>query len=188
MPTVKGRAEVQRFLAQIPSIMEKKILRGAARAAASVVADEARERVTSDFVRDRLVLRSKVEGTRIVVRITVKDGWAKSLGTWLEWGTSPHFISIADADRGGMTVGRINRLDREAAGEGRQGPGHSLLIGGTFVGPMVFHPGAQAHPFLRVSLDMKEAEAVAAAQGYISARWSPNGLATATAPDGSDDQ
>lgn len=166
MPTVRGRAEVSRFIAQLPEQIEKKLLPGAAKAAAKVVATEAKERVTSEAVADAIVTRTKKEPGRITVKITVKKGWPLSLGNWLEWGTSPHFISVDDSQRGGRSVGRINQLHREG----------SLVINGKFVGDTVFHPGARPHPFLRPALDTKQGEAIAEAQRYINAHVRPAGI------------
>ena len=86
MPTVSGRAEVKRYMAQIPQAMREKVLRGAGKAAAKVVADEAKARSISEEVSEAIVIRSKLDGDRIVVRITVKGAWPISVGTWLEWG------------------------------------------------------------------------------------------------------
>lgn len=175
MPTVSGRAEVKRYMAQIPQAMRAKILRGAAKAAAKVVADEAKDRAISEDVASAIVTRSKLDGDRIVVRITVKGQWPLSVGTWLEYGTDPHFISVDDSQRQGMSVGRVNELHKEG----------SLVIGGKFVGKTVHHPGATPHPFLRPALDIKEGEAIEAAQGYITTRLAREGLG---GPDVGDDE
>lgn len=166
MPQVTGRDAVKRYIASIPPAMRDKVLRGAAKAAANVVAEEAKARSISPEVSEAIVIRSKLDGDRIIVRITVKGRWPTAVGTWLEWGTDPHFISVDDSQRGGMSVGRINELHREG----------SLVIGGKFVGKTVHHPGARAHPFLRPALDIKEAEAIKAAQGYITTRIAREGL------------
>lgn len=183
MPALRGKAEVSRFIAQLPEQIERKLLPGAAKAAAMVVKEEAKERVTSDAVAANIVTRSKREPGRVEVKITVKRGWALSLGNWLEWGTSPHFITVDHAATGGMTAGRVNRLDRAAAQEGRAGPGASLVINGKFVGPTVFHPGSRKEPFLRPALDTKQDEAIRAAQAYINARVKPSGIVATSEPE-----
>lgn len=158
-------ASTQKMLREAPVTMEK-ILRGAARAGARPIADEAKDLAVSDDVRDNIVIRSKAGDGRIVVRITVKAGWAYSVGTWLEWGTDPHFISVADEQRGGKSIGRINAEVREG----------SLVIGGKFVGQTVHHPGATPSPFLRPALDLRASEGIAAAQSYINAHAGRGGL------------
>ena len=161
MPKVTGRTEVKRYLDGLPAKIEKKLLRGAARAAADVVADEAKLRAPADETREAITTRYKVEPGRITVVVTVKPGFGRSLGFWSEYGTSPHFISVDEDQRAGRSVGRINRLLKSGDGS------PSLVIGGKFVGATVFHPGAQAQPFLRPALDLKKVEAIAAAQNYI---------------------
>jgi hypothetical protein len=177
MPTVRGKADVDRFIGRIPADLEQKVLRGAARAAARIVADEAKQRSVSREVSDAIITRSKSEPGRIVVKITVKPGWPYSVGNWLEWGTSPHFISVDESQREGRSVGRINKLAREG----------SLVIGGKFVGATVHHPGASPHPFLRPALDIKGGEAIAAAQTYINNRVTRSGIVGSAEPEGGDE-
>lgn len=162
MPKVTGRTEVKRYLAGLPAEIEKKLLRGAARAAADVVADEAKLRAPAEETREAITTRSKTEPGRITVVVTVKPGFGRSLGYWSEYGTSPHFISVDEGQRAGRGIGRINQQVKANDGNA------SLVIGGRFVGSTVFHPGAQAHPFLRPALDLRGAEAIAAAQSYIN--------------------
>lgn len=171
MVSVRGRSEVKRFIAQLPEEIEKKVLRGAARAGGKVIADEAKLRAPSDEVREDIVIRtSGAETGRVVVKITVKPGWGRSVGIWAEYGTDPHFITVDDSQRAGQGIRRINQQVREAKGDG------SLVIGGKFVGATVFHPGARAIPFLRPSLDTRKGDAITAAQGFINARISRRGI------------
>lgn len=172
MATVRGRDSVTRFMAAAPDRL-KRVLRGAAREAGGVVMDEAKARVTSDDVREDLTMKSRADGMRIVVRIGVKPGWGRSVGIWLEYGTDPHFISVDDSQRQGMTVKRINTLEKAG----------TLVIAGQPVGKTVRHPGATPHPFLRVSLDVKEREALTAAQRYIDVRIGPGGIDDAAVPE-----
>ena len=76
------------------------------------------------------------------MKITVKRGWSYSIGTWLEWGTDPHFIRVAEDQRQGRSDGKINR-------ERKTNP---LVINGQFVAGTVFPPGARAEPFLHREL------------------------------------
>jgi hypothetical protein len=175
MPTLKGREAEQRRRDQVPEKI-KRILRGAARAGATVIADEAKERVESDAVREGVVIgRTKEVDGKLTVRITVKPGWPRSLGTWLEYGTSPHFISVDPAFSEGRTAQRVNKLDADAAKGGQAGPGATLVINGKPVGMTVLHPGARAQPWLRPARDVKAREAVAAAQGHIDASMRRSG-------------
>lgn len=177
MVTVRGREQVRAYTRSIPAALESKVLRGAARAGATVIADEASARSVSSEVSAavKVSTRQDVPG-RVVAKIQVKGDGA-FIAPWLEYGTSPHFITVDDRQRDGRGVRRINQQVREAGGDG------SLVIGGKFVGATVFHPGAQPHPFLRPALDHKRAEAIAAAQAYINTRLAREGLGGADVPE-----
>lgn len=177
MPTVRGKPEVSRLINGLRGDIEDKLLRGAARAAANVVADEARERTQSSEVRGAIKVATRKEGRgRIVAKVQVK-GPGAYLAPWEEYGTAPHFISVDESQRAGRSISRINQQANEPDAN------HSLVIGGKFVGKTVFHPGAQPHPFLRPAFDIKQDEAVAAAQGYVTARVTPAGIVGAAEKD-----
>ena len=169
MPTVRGKEEVARFVASLPEQFEKKLLRGAGRAAVNVIKAEAKARSVSDEVAAAVKTSVRTSDGRIVAKVLVK-GPGDYKAPWLEYGTDPHFISVSDAQRGGKGVKRINAQVREAGGDA------SLVIGGNFAGETVFHPGARPHPFLRPALDIKGDDAVRAAQAYINARVSKAGV------------
>lgn len=176
MPVLTGRAAEDRRRVEREAKI-RRVLQAAARAGATVIANGAKERVTSDAVREGVQIgRAREKGEQIVVRITVKDGWARSLGTWLEWGTEGHFITVDQAASGGRTARRVNYLDTQAAREGRAGPGATLVINGKPVGTTVWHPGASPHPWLRPARDIKAREAVTAAQAVINARVRRTGI------------
>lgn len=160
MPTSKGKVRALAYVRSIPEQIENKVLRGAARAAIDVIADEAGLRATSDEVRENLVKKVRLKDGRVIATLTVKEGWARTLANWLEYGTEGHFITVDARDNGGRSVRRTNDLVKAG----------TLVIGGTPVGPQVWHPGARPHPFLRVSLDVRGAEAAATAQSYINAK------------------
>lgn len=176
MVTVTGKAEVKAYIGGIPAKMQR-ILGGAARAGAAVISDEIEARTPSDEVREALRTKTTTSDGQITVRIDLKPGWGRSVGTWLEYGTSPHFISLDDSQRGGKGIGLINRQVTENDGNG------SLVIGGNFVGQTVFHPGARPFPVFRPALDTKEQEAIAAAQTYITKRATRAGFASAAGPE-----
>ncbi|WP_223799111.1 HK97 gp10 family phage protein [Sphingomonas nostoxanthinifaciens] len=173
MATIKGRADVARFFQQLPAELGRKVLLGAARAAANIVAAEARQRSISSEVTDAIKVAARREEGRVVAKVQVK-GPGAYIAPWLEYGTDPHFITVDESQRRGMSVGKINRSHAEG----------SLVINGQFVGNTVHHPGARPNPFLRPALDAKEAEAIAAAQTYINARITREGI---TGPDEPED-
>lgn len=174
MAKATGRDAVKRYMAAIPDYCRTKLLPGAARAGAKVIADEARDRCESDRVAAAIVVKARpVTDDTIRVVVTVKRGFTYSLGVWLEYGTSPHFIAAL----GGVGARKLNTRLRDAKGK------LSLVIGGQPVGPEVFHTGSRAFPFLRPALDVKEAEAIQAAQQFINTRLSRKGIG----PDDMDD-
>jgi len=171
---VTGRDTVKRYIAAIPDYCRTKLLPGAARAGAKVIAEEARDRCESDRVAADIVVKARaVTDDTIRVVVTVKRGFSYSLGVWLEYGTAPHFIAAV----GGVGARKLN----EKLKDSKASP--TLVIGGRPVGPEVFHTGSRAFPFLRPALDVKETEAIRAAQKYITTRLSRKGLA----PDDMDD-
>ncbi|TCD04274.1 HK97 gp10 family phage protein [Erythrobacteraceae bacterium CFH 75059] len=161
MATSRGADEVRAYIARTQVALATNILRGAARAAAKIVADEAKDRVISSDVRGaiKVATRASDEQGRVIAKVQVK-GKGAYIAPWLEYGTDPHFISVDDSQRQGLSVGRVNTKVKEG----------SLVIGGNFVGATVLHPGARPHPFLRPALDVKQDEAIAAAQAYINTR------------------
>jgi HK97 gp10 family phage protein len=163
-------------MGSLPAQIEAKLLRGAGRAAANVIADEARDSTQSAEVRGAIKVQVKAAEGRVIAKVQVKGDGAY-LAPWEEYGTAPHFISVDASQRGGRTVARINRLAKE------EGSSHSLVIGGQFAGTTVFHPGARPHPFLRPALDRKEGEAIAAAQSFINAHVSRTGITGAAESD-----
>lgn len=165
MPTRKGKSQVEAFFAKVPQDITMRVLRGAGRAAANVIADEARARSISPEVSAAIRVRTRIEGSRIVARVQVAMA-NYNLPLWLEYGTDPHFISVDDSQRAGMSVRKVN--DGKKAG--------TLTIGGKPVGATVWHPGSQDHPFLRPALDIKEADAIRAAQHYVSTRVTKIGI------------
>lgn len=162
----RGGSAVRRMMATLPADLERKVLRGAARAGAGVIAEEARANSRSRLVAGHIRIKTAGEIGHVVSTIYVDDPWARSIGIWAEYGTDPHYITVDDSQREGRTATRINRLAKDGV----------LVINGQPVGMTVFHPGAQAYPFMRPALDMREADAVAAAQTYINSRVSRSGI------------
>lgn len=150
MAWAKGRSEVKRYIAGLPNEIEKKLLRPAARAMATVVAEEARRRCRSQRVAGQIKTKVKGHDGKIFGMVQVLKSGPSNEAIWLEYGTAAHEISVRKAK--------------------------SLVIGGQFVGTTVTHPGAQPEPFLRPTADTKEREALAAGQAYINARVKPSGI------------
>ena len=171
MATARGRTEVKRLIASLPAQIEKRLLPGAARAGANVIAEEARDQCIDKEVAASLKVRTKSDPGLVVARIKPDPKMPGAYrATWIEYGTAPHFISVSEGDRKGRSIGRINRQVKEG----------SLVIGGHFVGPSVWHKGARPFPFLRTALDTQRAAAVAAAQAFVDKHVTRSGITSPT--------
>jgi len=181
MATRRSSASALRKLEQIPGLLVERVLPGAARAGAKVIAVEAKTLLggkradggggSKVLIADAVKVRGRKRGGLIIARVLL-DGPGAYVGRWLEYGTDPHFISVDPAYRDGMTARRINKRVKG----GDTALHATLMINGRPVGTTVYHPGAAAHPFLRPALDTKQAEAVAAAQAYIKSRVTRAGI------------
>ncbi|WCT75033.1 HK97 gp10 family phage protein [Sphingomonas naphthae] len=161
----KVLAGVHAFLGNMIQNLEPKVLRGALKEGAEVIAAGARENCRSDEVRATIKTSSRAEPGIVVAKVQTK-GPGAYMAPWLEHGTDPHFISVDDSQSGGMTVRRINRTTKEA-----------LMIGGAFVGTTVFHPGAKPYPFMRPAADTRADMAIEAVAGHITKHLTKEGLA-----------
>lgn len=151
---ISGLAEMRRFIANLPATLEKNVLRGAMRAGAQVIADDAIDRLQShkesgDLARS-VKVRVAATDRKVEASVDVDDFKAH----WLEHGTEPHFI-LARPERGSVRM--ANRQLKRGA----------LLLNGAKIVAEVHHPGARAFPFLLPAADAKEGEAVAAAQAHL---------------------
>lgn len=189
---VKGLAELEKALNELPLKFEKNIVRGALRAGAKVVRDEARALAPvapptkegrekyggrAGLLRDSIrVSSSKVVDGRVVVNVvaggSVKGtknfgGGAAFYARWVEFGTKPHMITVA------QPLGRMTRRGWKPFSirtHNRMLHRGSLVIGQNFVGPVVMHPGAVPNPFMRPALDNKGGAAIQAIADYIRKR------------------
>lgn len=141
---VKGLADLQKFLDQLPAKMEKNVLRGALRAGMNVVKPVAKSNIrsVSGLLAKGLKLSTNSKGGTVTasLKATGKHGW---LARFVEFGTKAHKIAA------------------------RKVP--ALWFGGRFV-KSVDHPGAKPHPFMRPALDSQAQNATVAAGNYIKAR------------------
>lgn len=124
---IKGLAELQAALDQLPVQIEKKLMRGALRAGQKVVLEQARgivHSVSGDLAAS-MRISTGIKGSTVYA--SVKVGNKKSFyARWVEFGTKAHQI--------------------KAKGAG------SIVFGGIF-SKSVHHPGAKAKPFMRPALD-----------------------------------
>ncbi len=177
---VKGLEDLQKFLDTLPAKVEANIIRGALRAGLKKIKNKAEINIESKS-------GELAAGLRIYTRI--KQGVVKSVlatrglsgykAMWVEYGTRPHLIKVQEdekkinyrlsARRGYLVRESLTTINRR-----------SLEIGSKFVGPVVHHPGAKPHPFMRPALDSEGQNAVLAVADYIRARLAAkHGLDTA---------
>lgn len=140
---VRGLADLQKFLDQLPAKMEQNVIRGALRAGAKdailPAAKAGVHNVSGDLSKS---LRVSVRARRGTVTAAVKTDlfYAK----FVEYGTKRHWITSRD--------------------------GKALSIGGLFFVKAVEHPGARPGAFLRPALDTQATAAVLRAGEYIKQR------------------
>ncbi len=141
---VKGLAELEKYLEQVPVKMEKNVMRGALRVGMQPVAAAAKTNIhsVSGELAAGLKIRTRAKGSIVMARL-VAAGRHYFVAKWVEFGTAAHDIAAKD--------------------------GGWLLFGGQFV-RSVWHPGARPHPFLRPALDGNATAAVVAAAEYIKKR------------------
>lgn len=169
---IKGLDELQKLLDTLPAKLESNVMRGALRAGASVIREQAKANVPvgrpsaknarlygayAGALRDSIKLSVSLK--RGVIKATIRAGGKKSGGadvyyaTMVEMGTKPHKI------------------------KGRNG--HALSFAGGLV-QSVAHPGSRSRPYMRPAFDAKAQAAIVAAAEYIKNRLSTKqGLDTA---------
>ena len=153
---VKGLAELNKYLQQLPAKVEANVLRGALAAGARVVAAQARVNVPVDTGALRSSIRVGSSIDRRVGKVVAyvragSRGKTKSKGAvsayyvhMIEYGVRAHEISVKTGKRG-------------------------LFFGGV-VRKKVMHPGFGARPFLRPAMDTRARDAVVAAGNHMKRR------------------
>lgn len=175
---VKGLDELQKFLDLLPVKLERNIMRGALRAGMNVVkpAAQGKVRSVSGLLAAGLRVGTRARGGTVKSYMSAR-GPHGYIARFVEYGTRPHFISVADAEkpinrrltarRGEIVRASMRTVNRYV---------RSLKISGRFVGPTVFHPGAKARSFMRPALDENATAAVVATGEYIKKRLTKEGL------------
>lgn len=192
---LQGGEELMAFLDTLPEKLARNAVRGGMYAGAKVTAEKVRANAatlrTPEIKHNGVVTQASkplsglvkvgtrtYQGGDIIARVYFK-GFAASVAIWAEYGTLGHYISVRDDVRPVANTRRgprrwsIRTINKSA----RRG---SLMIGSSFVGASVWHPGSRAHPTMRSALDATAAAAVEAIAGYVRSRLSKEGL---NAPD-----
>lgn len=142
---VKGLSELNQFLQQLPAKVERNVLRGALRAGAKPVRQEAQARAPVDTgtLRAGIVIKgSRGKPGTVAVKV-VATGKHAYIAPWLEYGVAAHQVVAA---KGGW-----------------------LFFGGQYA-KAVNHPGIAPRPFMRPALDTQAGAAVVAAAEYMKKR------------------
>jgi len=154
---IKGLAELQRALDELPDKIERNILRSALRQGAKVIETEAKRQVPvrTGKLRDSIRTSVRLRDGQPVATVTA-GGRGKGRPFYahlVEFGAKAHFIKPKAA--------------------------HSLFFAG-IARNGVDHPGAQKHPFMRPALDAAVQAAVLAFGQQIQRRLTKEGI---DAPD-----
>lgn len=152
---VKGLDELQKFLDQLPAKMEKNIMRGALRAGANVVKDEAKKNLTQNqsvvtgLIRDGIKVSTRYRRGKVTAAIKA-TGDHDYIAHWLEYGVAAHSL-------------------RKKA----------KLKSGKYQGTGTLHPGFKEKPFMRPALDGRASAALVAVGEHIKKRLTKQGIDTA---------
>lgn len=141
---IKGAAELYAALQQLPAKIERNVMRGAIRAGALVIQEEAKRLVPMKSGALRDSVRVSVRAVRGRVFATIRAGNSKAFyAHMVEFGTAAH--------------------------EERPQGAKSLFFAGVF-SDVVKHPGATPKPFMRPALDAKATAAIDAVAQYVRER------------------
>lgn len=177
--TIKGLSDLQRFLDTLAPKIEKNIMSGALRAGSKPILANARSRIHSISGETAASLRISVstKNGRVTARIIAGGSKANIMNRpiWLEYGTRAHLIKVEDSQKPinpkeSRRAGHVVRVSMSTINR------IALQIKGRFVGPVVKHPGARRHPFLRPALDTMASTALIAVREYIKMRLTKEGI------------
>jgi HK97 gp10 family phage protein len=155
---IVGGKELAEFLKTLPAKLERNVMRGALRAGAKVIADEAKANVPTRMGALKKSIRVSSKLKKGEVTASAKAGNKKVFyAGWVEFGTAPHKIVAS------------KMFLRFIAKDGNVVKTKS-----------VNHTGAVSKPFMRPALDTKAAQSIQEAGRYIKQRMTKEGL---DAPD-----
>jgi len=159
---IVGGKELAEFLKTLPAKLERNVMRGALRAGAKVIADEAKANVPTRMGALKKSIRVSSRLKKGEITASAKAGNKKVFyAGWVEFGTAPHKI-VASNVASKMFLRFIAK------------------DGNVVKTKSVNHTGAVSKPFMRPALDTKAAQSVQEAGRYIKQRMTKEGL---DAPD-----
>jgi HK97 gp10 family phage protein len=161
---ITGGEALAKALKELPTKIERNIMRSAMRKGARVIANEAKANVPVDDGDLKRSIRVTTRSQKGEVTATAVAGNKRAFyANWVEFGTVGHMINA-----------KPGKLLKFTARDGK-----------VIETPRVLHPGARAKPFMRPALDNKADEAVKAVARQVRAKLNERGINT---PDnGGDD-
>lgn len=146
---IEGGKELAKLLKELPSRIEKKIMRAAMRQGANVIMKQARQNAPVDSGDLRKSIRTSTRARKGNVEASVKAGNKKAYYSHMvEFGTAVHGIS-----------GRNGKMLK-----------FTLPTGQTIFTKRVLHLGARARPFMRPAFDARNKDAISKVVQEIRSR------------------
>ncbi len=174
---IKGLAELDKLLKDLPAKIEGNVMRGALRAGQKTMMESVKSKLREN---NSVKTRALEKSIRIRFnRKSMKRGWINSYliagnadayyAHMVEYGTAAHFISVkkeaapARMTRRGIKsygISTINKMVNRG----------SLMIGKNFIGQSVSHPGGKPKPFMRPAFDANSDKSLNAMVEYMKKR------------------
>jgi HK97 gp10 family phage protein len=152
---ITGGKELAQALEQLPTKIQRNIMRSALAAGAKVIMREAKQNTPVMFgdLKDSLRVSTRLRGMKATADVKAgnTDAW---YGHFIEFGTAAH--TIKPKNRGNLKFRGAN--------------GQAVYSNG------VNHPGIKAKPFMRPALDSKAKEAIIATGNKIRQRLTKQGI------------
>lgn len=179
---VKGLADIQKFLDQLPAKIEKNIMRGALRAGVKKIKEHAYKNcpVGPPSGESRRLYNAYEGTTRDSIRIRTRSKSGRVSASVIAGGKNP---------KTGANISWVHMLEYTGAVSHfiKARKGSALNVNGQQVSK-VNHPGMSAQPFMRPALDAMAGAAVVEAGNYIKKRLATkNGINTADIKIGEDE-
>jgi len=176
---ITGLDELFNAFDTLPDKIADNIMRGAMRAAAKPVLEEAKRNVNVQWgtLESSLKIGTKREKDKVTAKVYA-PGFQGFKALWLEYGTKAHFLLVPDEQKA-TNVSRSRKAGQIVKESTTTFNRRFAVIGGKIVSGMLKHPGSRPFPFLRPALDSKASDAVMAAALYIQNRMkTKHGLET----------
>ncbi len=97
---LKGGPELLQLLDQLPKILERNVIRGALRAGAKVIQQQAKANVPvkTGQLKRAIGIGTRTDGAKLSSYVKLR-GKGSYLGLFIEYGVAPHLILVSDVTR-----------------------------------------------------------------------------------------